>query len=64
MTRKLIFTILLGVTVSFSINIKAQDCTPDTLTEPGISPEMLPFGQLNEAFSETISVLLFPERIS
>lgn len=63
MTRKLIFTILLGFAFSFSINVKAQDCTPDTLREPGISPEMLPFGQLNEAYSETISVLLFPDTV-
>ena len=63
MTRKLIFTILFGVTLSFSTNLKAQDCTPDTLTEPGISPEMLPFGQLNETYSETISVLLFPDTV-
>lgn len=63
MTRKLIFTILLGVALSFSTNLKAQDCTPDTLTEPGISPEMLPFGQLNETYSETISVLLFPDTV-
>lgn len=63
MTRKLIFTILLGAALSFSANLKAQDCAPDTLTEPGISPEMLPFGQLDESYSETISVLLFPDTV-
>ena len=63
MTRKLIFTAIIGFCSLFNGSLQAQDCIPDTLTEPGITPLELPFGELDKTYSETISVLLFPDTV-
>ena len=63
MTRKLIFTAIFGFCSFFIGSLQAQDCIPDTLTEPGITPLELPFGEIDKTYSETISVLLFPDTV-
>ena len=61
MIRKFIFASLC-LTATFMVQpLWSQDCTPVTLSEPGILPEALPFAQKGQAYSETISVLLFSD---
>jgi len=61
MIRKFIFTSLTVAAAFTSQPLWAQDCTPATLSEPGILPESLPFAQKDQTYSETISVLLFAD---
>ena len=61
MIRKFIFASL-SLAATFMVHpLWAQDCNPATLSEPGILPESLPFAQKDQAYNETISVLLFAD---
>ena len=61
MIRKFIFASLALAAAFSSQPLWSQDCTPATLSEPGILPESLPFAQKDQSYSETISVLLFAD---
>ena len=61
MIRKFIFASLSLAAAFTTQPLWSQDCTPATLSEPGIMPESLPFAQKDQAYSETISVLLFAD---
>ncbi len=61
MIRKFIFNSLCLAAVFTVEPLWSQDCTPAVLSEPGIMPESLPFAQKDQAYSETISVLLFAD---
>lgn len=61
MIRKYIFAGMSFAIAGISQPLWSQDCTPVTLDAPGILPESLPFAQINQAYSETISVMLFSD---
>ena len=61
MIRKFIFASLL-VMASMTVQpLWSQDCTPVAISTPGILPASLPDAQKNQAYNETISVLLFSD---
>lgn len=61
MIRKYIFRLAFVGSFFTAPLIKAQDCTPEALTVPSISPSELPWAVVGASYSETISVLLFAD---